>query len=355
MSAHLFLSTANLAALVDELVTSGVTVIAPAASADGRTDYRPITAVRELVAGDGIPRRSLKEAVLPPTEPLFAFRRRGREVELRPAPPEVPPRVVIGARPCDAAGLEVLDKVMGWDYCDEPYFGRRAATTVVAMACTAPDAACFCAAMGLGPDDPTGADVLLVPASGGYLAEAATDKGRALVEAHPARFAVAPPDLAPDPTVAAARENVTANAVIDPQAVRAWVDGHFDHPLWQELALRCHGCGACASVCPTCHCFDIVDEPESPGRGVRRRNWDTCQTARFTLHASGHNPRAVQTARCRQRVSHKLSIYPARFGTVACVGCGRCARACPGGQCLPEVLERVTTLAAADSSGRTRP
>jgi len=115
--------------------------------------------------------------------------------------------------------------------------------------------------------------------------------------------------------------------------------------VWEQLALRCHGCGACAAVCPTCHCFDIVDEPEGVAHGTRRRNWDTCQTGRFTVHASGHNPRTSQTARIRQRVMHKFHIYPTKFGETLCSGCGRCARQCPAGMDLPEILALLTSLA----------
>jgi ferredoxin len=45
---------------------------------------------------------------------------------------------------------------------------------------------------------------------------------------------------------------------------------------------------------------------------------------------------------------HKFSIYPDRFGEVLCTGCGRCARACPGGMDLPEVLKTIAALAGAD-------
>jgi ferredoxin len=84
-----------------------------------------------------------------------------------------------------------------------------------------------------------------------------------------------------------------------------------------------------------------VDEPDGVDRGVRRRNWDTCQTGRFTVHASGHNPRSNQDARYRQRVLHKFSIYPERFGEILCTGCGRCTRACPSGMDIAEVLAAV--------------
>ncbi len=133
-----------------------------------------------------------------------------------------------------------------------------------------------------------------------------------------------------------------------------WLGDSYDHPLWQSLALRCHGCGACAAVCPTCHCFDIVDEHDAHDRGARRRNWDTCQSSKFTRHASGHNPRATQTERLRQRWMHKFHIYPRRFGVVSCTGCGRCVRACAAGTSVVEILGRMAALAGCGAAGGDR-
>ena len=121
------------------------------------------------------------------------------------------------------------------------------------------------------------------------------------------------------------------------------IDGHAtggkDHRRSAEHALACVGCGACAYSCPACHCFDMVDEGN--GReGVRARNWDACQFAMFTLHASGHNPRASQGARQRQRIYHKFVMYPEKFDEILCTGCGNCARNCPVGLgVLPVVRE----------------
>jgi ferredoxin len=145
----------------------------------------------------------------------------------------------------------------------------------------------------------------------------------------------------------AARERVLQNLSFDAKAAHDWLEQHFDDDFWKDIALRCHGCGACAAVCPTCHCFDIVDEPEGLAGGARRRNWDTCQAGKFTLHASGHNPRPEQNSRFRQRVLHKFAIYPSRFDEILCTGCGRCARVCPAGMDLPEILTRLSQLAAA--------
>ena len=87
------------------------------------------------------------------------------------------------------------------------------------------------------------------------------------------------------------------------------------------------GCGACAFVCPTCDCFDIVDEGDRAG-GERRADWDSCGFALFTLHASGHNPR--DTGPALPPADHaQVQVLPRKFGMIACVGCGRCIRACP--------------------------
>jgi len=363
-----FISSEDLRGLTGDLLAAGTEVIAPVATDICQSpsavaasacridkgpaieiDYTPLTDAAELDLSRGLPQLSLKGYFLPEHEVLCSWKQKGTTIEVQEVPTRFAPRVVIGAKPCDSAGLAVVDKVMNWDYEDELWNGRREATTIINLACPVIDDSCFCTAVGAAPDDVKGADGLLTPVDGGYVFEPASDKGRAFADAHKARLrADVPADTLgrqADDERAAARARVQANLEIDADSVRDWIATHFEDPLLAMLAMKCNGCGACTGVCPTCHCFDIIDEVEGVGSGCRRRCWDTCQAPTFTLHASGHNPRQNQHVRYRQRINHKFSIYPLKFGEVLCTGCGRCTRVCHAGQDLVEILQEIDIAA----------
>ena len=105
----------------------------------------------------------------------------------------------------------------------------------------------------------------------------------------------------------------------------------------------CLGCGVCTFLCPTCHCFDILDEGDSE-QGERIRIWDSCMFPLFTLHASGTNPRPGGKERMRQRIMHKFSYFLDNHDQPGCTGCGRCIRSCPVNLDIREVLEEIQNL-----------
>ncbi len=362
-----FLREEALSALIGDLLAASVEVIAPVAAACAspseaagaaclatapRARYQLLHDASELALGRSLPELSLKQFFLPSQEALCHWRQRGTSTLVQDVPTTFTPRVVLAAKPCDSAGLAVVDRVMNWDYADELWNGRREATTIFNLACPVLDDSCFCTSVGSAPDDTKGADGLLTPVEGGYLVEPTTERGRAFVAAHAERFtpeghtaeSAARAERASEQR-ATARARVEANLKIDAEEVCTWIDTHFGHPLLTAIAVRCNGCGACTGVCPTCHCFDILDEEEGVGRGTRRRLWDTCQAANFTLHAGGHNPRDNQHVRYRQRINHKFAIYPLKFGEVLCTGCGRCTRVCHAGQDLVEILAAINAAA----------
>lgn len=323
----------KLSDLAAALTAQGVRVFAPLRDGD-RIRLAPWRDGAEIDLS-APPINSAKDVLFPRSEIVGRFAVEGDSFEPRPVAPEAPPTVVLGVRPCDAAGLAALDAVFNWDYADAFYNARRAATTVAALACTDADEQCFCTSVGGAPDNPAGADVLLRSAEGGrtLLLEPRTDKGAALVERVESRESDAPAD-----EVAEVPRRFEAGPVAQ------WCEGNFDSPLWTEWSLPCLGCGACAYACVSCHCFDIQDET-APGEAVRLRNWDSCGFALFTLHTSGHNPRPDQAARWRNRVTHKFQTYPAKFEMIACTGCGRCARLCPAGMSMKETVAAIADRA----------
>jgi len=304
-------------ALAAELLGQGVRVIAPVHVKADRYFYQRI-AKPEQIAFDGFihPGNSIKEFFFPRHEAIYTYAFKGPAVELADAEVDAGRQVILCARPCDAAALPVMDSVFNWDFQDKFYNERRASTTVVALACADYDDNCFCTSVGLGPAAEKGSDAMLLPAGDQYEVRGLTDKGRALFAGKTQQGAAAVKTAdGPAPS-------------FDAGSVREFLAKSYESPVWKEIALRCLGCGACAYVCPTCHCFDIVDEGTALS-GCRAKNWDSCQFPMFTMHASGHNPRANQGQRQRQRIQHKFRIYPEKFGEILCTGCGNCTRQCP--------------------------
>jgi formate hydrogenlyase subunit 6/NADH:ubiquinone oxidoreductase subunit I len=327
------ISASGLRQRIDAWLKEGKQVAAPVA-AGGRLLYQRLSAADKAVFDAAShPANSIKEFITPRHERLFRYRVEGQGVALADLPEEHRQQVIVGARPCDAAALPVLDHVFNWGTPDESWARGRERTTVVAIACKSFDDACFCTSVDSGPADERGADAILFDLNDGtFQVKLLTDKGRALLDGHTQSSDAAPAAVAAPPQR------------FDAARVREFLAGGFENPVWSEETLECLGCAVCAYTCPTCHCFDIVDEGNAAG-GARVRNWDSCQFPLFTLHASGHNPRANQPQRQRQRIYHKFMTYPDRFGAVLCTGCGNCSRNCPVGLGVLKVLEAIDVRA----------
>ncbi|MFH1477007.1 MAG: 4Fe-4S dicluster domain-containing protein [Verrucomicrobiota bacterium] len=332
----------------------GRKVLAPTRNDDGLCVFAWLAAPEKVDWTCGIPLVPPKQALLPRTEVLFRYHReKGKETISSPPSPE--PQVILGLHPCDVQAVKVLDAVFSAEPSpDQPYLERRAVTTLIGRGFTEdeppapkglwrPSPLVFCRELGIDPMDNRDCDAFLVPLAGNRMAlEILTDKGAALKPAFEHFMSAGAEDRA---AIAQARKLSQARITphLDMAAIQRNLETIFNSDLWDRIHEPCVGCGACAFLCPTCHCFDIQEETRGMD-GVRVRVWDTCQFDLFTRHASGHNPRTSQKERSRQRIMHKFSYGVGRFHIPFCVGCGRCIAACPVHNDVRQILKEIQDL-----------
>ncbi len=315
-----------LEALIASVRKGGGRFIAPTTDAR-QVVFKEVAGAGEVVLDDYIlARNSYKEFIFPQTEVVAEFTHTSNGVDLRTVELKPKETVIFGARPCEASSLAALTAVFTWDFVDEFYTRREEKTIVISIGCTRADPACFCTTVGLSPETTEGSDIYLLETDGGdFVARAVSDKGAAFIKAHPEAFSEGDgKDKAKALLIPEKIEGVKLDMISKALSGKE----HYENPVWAALSRKCIGCGACTFVCPTCHCFDLTDEGTA-FEGERRKNWDACQFDSFTLHASGHNPRDTQYKRWRNRFMCKFNIYPNKFSSKGCVGCGRCIRVCP--------------------------
>jgi ferredoxin len=315
---HKILAKTDLPSLVDEWQRQAI-VYAPVRT-EAVSAYQQLEGAArgemDLRANTRYPPKSL---YLSQSEPMF----HAREAGLEPVALPTDPRVVLGVRACDARAAQLLDDVFGPPGNPDPiWVQRRERTTVVSLGCTKPGVTCFCTAVGSGPFDARGVDVMLTDLGDAYLADVQTDRGAALFESS---------GSASQGQVDAARQLQEAAASgmevpFEAAGIRDILYDLFETSFWYEVQQSCLGCGVCTYLCPTCHCFDIVDEVQ---RGQRVRNWDTCMFRIYSQEASGYNPRPTNVERTRQRIMHKYAYFLDNHDQIGCTGCGRCVRYCP--------------------------
>ncbi len=274
-----------------------------------------------------------KAFLLPQSETLLTYNRKLNQLETPTL--QISPRIIFGIRPCDAHAVALLDTVFATQENPDPYWrARREQTILIGVGCNQPATTCFCTSVGSSPFDHAGLDAIFTDIGEAYLVETFTERGEAL-------FAGLPQAEANDEGQARSIQQ-QAEAGLTPafatDNLKDHLDQIFDSSLWNEFAQSCLGCGICTFLCPTCFCFDIVDEAQ---RDERVRNWDTCMFRIYSLEASGHNPRPSRAERTRQRLMHKFSYWIEHANQFGCTGCGRCVRYCPVGLDIRAMLRKA--------------
>lgn len=321
----------GLAEIIKRLHDGGTQVYAPVKK-DNVTDFRRISDLLSMDLDYIVTTQSAKFVLFPSVEELFEIETSKDRITLRDKDMDsIPEIVLLGTRPCDAAGMHRLNTMFSSDSKDSIYAACLEKLTMISISCNKSDSNCFCTSVNVSPGSTSGSDILLTQIENNdFLAEVITEKGRSLAEKYSEYFEEAP-------SIEKEKYLTHVPVKFDVAGLSDKIYSKFESDVWMEQSLKCIGCGTCAYVCPTCACFDIQDVYNGR-KGQRKRSWDSCGFSLFTLHASGHNPRHVQSQRWRQRIMHKFVYMPEQYKMMGCTGCGRCSRSCPVNMNIKELV-----------------
>lgn len=339
---QVYLKKEKIKDLINALVSDNYAVFAPVKEKD-KYFYRQLKKEQypELESNSNLkPVNSIKEVFLLQSETLFTYKYEDKQLIPENSDKFFVPTVIFGSKPCDSDALKILDKVYTLDYKDELYLGKRDKTVIISLVCSEMNPPCFCTSVNRAPDSSMGSDVMLYETKedkAGYIVKSVTEKGEEFIRKYFSIFFDVQANQTPiTPVLNPPKEDISK--------VKEWLSKNFENAFWQnDIIKRCLGCGICTFTCPTCHCFDIVDET-SLKAGTRRRNWDGCMLPNFTKMFV-HQPRPEAYRRWRQRLEHKFYYYPDKFEHTLCVGCARCFSNCPVGIDIIELLLEIQKLA----------
>ena len=280
-----------------------------------------------------------KVYIYTPREDILKFRI-GASLTIEEIPQEIEKQVIMGIHPCDMHAILYLDKTFLGAFVDPHYKARRDNSFLVILNCMQVTENCFCSSVGTGPHIKTqsGYDMALTDFGEDYLVELKSSRA---FEVFDMRGREAGPD---EWRLKSEKEKSLLKSfkkTIDIKGLDDLFMRNLDHHVWAETAdERCLSCSNCVMVCPTCFCYDVVDEASMDLEEVRRfRQLDACQDMRFA-EVHGGNFRHSRASRLRQFVMHKLN-YSSQYGSVGTVGCGRCITWCPTRIDLTEMAKEI--------------
>ncbi|OFY65983.1 MAG: hypothetical protein A2V64_10105 [Bacteroidetes bacterium RBG_13_43_22] len=264
------------------------------------------------------PATSLKSFFLPVKENVTS--------ETRPDKP----RIIIGVPNCDVEGLSLLDEIyLDKDFEDHFYRIRRENTLLISSDCFGIQEHCHCLTYNIRPYSLSKSDVAVISIDGSIIFRVISEKGEEFLKTIPGAMPLN------DKSIILGIEKkqkdtesllTEANKGLPDYKKTGGIVAEAKREVWEKYSARCVSCGACATICPTCTCFLLIDKP-----GFEKvKQLDACQYPGFERVAGGEDSLFKLHNRFRNRYMCKYVWKPEKFSSLACTGCGRCIEACIG-------------------------
>jgi sulfhydrogenase subunit beta (sulfur reductase) len=303
--------------------------------------FRPVKDIAEI-ALQYIP------TILPPKKYYFPQKEKLLKFQARPfktsrAIKEFEDFILFAVHTCDIAGIQCMDVIFRESPEDPNYLNRKDKMYIIGIECLDYcDKYANCASMG--NHIPRGGyDLMLVDIGEKFILHINSEKGEKLIHGLTYIKEATEQDMASLERAREAKKKVFKEEFNGSlPAVYSAFDKHFASAVWEDVGGRCVGCGNCTSVCPTCYCFDLLDETDlSLNEGIRYRIWNSCQMDDYAKVAGGEDFRKGRPARQRHRYYRKFKYPVDKFNRYFCTGCGRCTRTCMAQISLVETVNSL--------------
>ena len=281
----------------------------------------------ELISDENID--SISIGIAKPVTPIKAFFFPIKENVVRKKE-NTKPRIILGVPACDLNSLNLMDKIfLDNEFLDVYYKFNRENGIIISTDCNEISESCHCTSYEGKPFAQKNYDLNISLADDTVYLEPFSEKGKEFFEKNK-NSDFTEISILPD-NIENHRKKITAALVAqnaefpDLKKTRQLIL-KSDDEIWKKYAEKCVSCGACAVICPTCHCFLLIDKEKFE----KVKNWDSCQYPSFERVAAGEDPLREIWRRLKNRYECKFVHKPIMFDEIACVGCGRCIDSCIG-------------------------
>jgi sulfhydrogenase subunit beta (sulfur reductase) len=252
-------------------------------------------------------------------------------------------RVIIGAPNCDIQGLKLLDEIyLDKDFNDSAYKERRENTILISIDCFVKQEHCHCTSYGIKPWSDADSDLAVISNNELIILRINTPRGREFVNQLSLVQVLKDENIISEIDRANSKAEsllIESNKDLPDYKATGIIVKNAEVAVWRKYSAKCVSCGACATICPTCSCFLLIDK-----LGFEKiKQLDACQYPGFQRVAGGEDSLGELSIRFRNRYMCKYVWKPQKFSSIACTGCGRCIEACIGKINKNELFKELAT------------